>query len=369
MKSSCRSASSTTLAWARRNSSQISTTRSAVFSAISLRLSPICSAIDLASSSRTLSLVSLDFISVATIGSTPWRKSQMSLAMSTMPTPLATTETRRPRIEPTRRWPMREAMLASWRRTTSTTVPAMPSLPSISTWPVDTWAPPLPGSIAVFLAGAVGDDAGDGRAVAAAEKGLHALRRRAGRIDGGELDALADLLAEPGRQGLDGLLHRLRAVDPLGGRGGKLLRLLARGQRRPQLEPARLLAHLADGAVDLAVDDVVDVPAPPLVGDQRLVVDIGKAGLEALAGDRLDGGAEAVLVAGLAGFVFGARHGRGGTRGRDLCEDERGCCQAGDGGTERGAGLCSRACSASTSRCPRHRRQIDMGIAARNAQV
>ena len=35
---SLRSASSSTLAWARRNSSQISTTRSAVFSAISLRL-------------------------------------------------------------------------------------------------------------------------------------------------------------------------------------------------------------------------------------------------------------------------------------------------------------------------------------------
>ena len=60
--------------------------------------------------------------------------------------PLATTDTRRLRIEPTMRWPMRAAMLASWRRTTSTTVPAMPSLPSISTWPVETWAPPLIGS-------------------------------------------------------------------------------------------------------------------------------------------------------------------------------------------------------------------------------
>jgi hypothetical protein len=93
--------------------------------------------------------------------------------------------------------------------------------------------PAFAGVDRVFLAGAFGDDAGNGRAVAAAEKGLHALRRRAGRIDGGELDALADLLAEPSRQGLDGLLHRLRAVDPLSRRGGKLLRPLARGQRRP----------------------------------------------------------------------------------------------------------------------------------------
>ena len=85
------------------------------------------------------------------MGSTPWRKSQMSLAIRTRPTPPATTETRRPRIEPTTRWPMREAMLASCRRTTSTTVPAMPSLPSTSTWPVETWAPPLAGSMLYSL--------------------------------------------------------------------------------------------------------------------------------------------------------------------------------------------------------------------------
>ena len=55
------------------------------------------------------------------------------------------------------------------------------------------------------------------------------------------------------------------------------------------LNQLELLAHLADRAVDLAVDDIVDVPAPPLVGDQRLVVDVGEAGLEALARQRLDG--------------------------------------------------------------------------------
>ena len=38
---------------------------------MSFTLSLICSEIDLAISSRTLSLVSFDFISVATIGSTP----------------------------------------------------------------------------------------------------------------------------------------------------------------------------------------------------------------------------------------------------------------------------------------------------------
>ncbi len=60
----------------------------------------MCSEMVLAISSRTLSLVALDFISPATIGSTPWRKSQMSLAISTRPIPPATTDTRRLRIEP-----------------------------------------------------------------------------------------------------------------------------------------------------------------------------------------------------------------------------------------------------------------------------
>ena len=127
------------------------------------------------------------------------------------------------------------------------------------------------------------------------------------------------------------LLHGVGTVDPLGGGGGELLRLLARGQRRPQLEPAQFVAHLADGPVDLAVDEVVDVAAPPFVGDQRLVVDVGEARLEAPARQRLDGGAEAVLVAGLAGLVLGARHGGGGAGGRHLREQEGSSGEAGNG--------------------------------------
>ena len=100
------------------------------------------------------------------------------------------------------------------------------------------------------------------------------------------------------------------------------------------LNQLELLAHLADRAVDLAVDDIVDVPAPPLVGDQRLVVDVGEAGLEALAGQRLDGEAEAVLVARLAGLVLGARHGRGGIGAGHLRRDQGGRRQAGDRGTD-----------------------------------
>jgi len=54
------------------------------------------------------------------------------------PTPPATTETNRPKTEPTMRWPTRVAMEESWRRTTKITAPAIPSLPSSRTWPVDT---------------------------------------------------------------------------------------------------------------------------------------------------------------------------------------------------------------------------------------
>ena len=49
------------------------------------------------------------------------------------------------------RWPMRAAMLESCRRTTSTTVPAMPPLPSTKTWPVVTCAPALAGSMLYSL--------------------------------------------------------------------------------------------------------------------------------------------------------------------------------------------------------------------------
>ena len=199
-------------------------------------------------------------------------------------------------------------------------------------------------------------------AVAAAEEGLHALRGGPGGVDGGELDALADLLAEPRRQSFDGLLHGVGTVDPLGGGGGELLGLLARGQRRPQLEPARLVAHLADRPVDLAVDDVVDVAAPPFVGDQRLVVDVGEAGLEAPAGQRLDGRAEAVLVAGLAGLVLGARHGGGGARGRHLREQQCSSGEAGNSGPKAVEG-CAHGVARLRLDAPRAA-AADMGIAA-----
>ena len=67
----------------------------------------------------------------AMIGSTPLRRSQMSLAISTRPMPPATTETRRASTLPTMRWPTRCAMLASWRRTISIAAPAMPPLDSL----------------------------------------------------------------------------------------------------------------------------------------------------------------------------------------------------------------------------------------------
>ena len=98
-----RSARPRASAWAVRKSRQMSITRSAVAAPISWMWPEICSANVFASSSWTLSLFSFDFISVAMIGSTPLRRSQMSLAMSTMPMPPATTETRRARTLPTMR--------------------------------------------------------------------------------------------------------------------------------------------------------------------------------------------------------------------------------------------------------------------------
>ena len=153
------------------------------------------------------------------------------------------------------------------------------------------------------------------------------------------------------------------AVDALGRRGGELLRLLARGQRRPELEPARLVAHLADRPVDLAVDDVVEIAAPPFVGDEGLVVEVARPVSRPLRVSALDGGAEALLVAGLAGFVFGARHGRGGTRGRHLGEDESGGGEAGNGGPK-----VAQDCAHKRARLrPRGARgiggRLDMGIA------
>ena len=71
-----------------------------------------------------------------------------------------------------------------------------------------------------------------------------------------------------------------------------------------------LVAHLADRLVDLPVDDVVEVPAAPFVGDDGPVVEVGEAGLQALEGQRLDGPAKALLVAGLACFVLRPRNRR-----------------------------------------------------------
>ena len=70
------------------------------------------------------------------------------------------------------------------------------------------------------------------------------------------------------------------------------------------------VAHLADGLVDLLVDHVVEALAPPFVGDQRLVVELGEAGFEALQGEGLDGPAEGHLVLRLAGLVVRTRQGR-----------------------------------------------------------
>ena len=100
------------------------------------------------------------------------------------------------------------------------------------------------------------------------------------------------------------------------------------------LNQLELLAHLADGPIYLAIDDVIDIAASPLVGQEHLVVDVGEAGFESPAGQRLDRRAEAALVTGLAGLVFGSRHGGGCARRRNLCQDESGGRQAGDGGSK-----------------------------------
>ena len=73
--------------------------------------------------------------------------------------------------------------------------------------------------------------AGHRRAVAPPEEGLHALGRGAGGVDDGQLDALADLLADVRRDPLDALLDGIRAIDPLGGRCRQLLRALSREAR------------------------------------------------------------------------------------------------------------------------------------------
>ena len=292
----------------------------------------------MAISSRTLSLVALAFISSAMIGSTPWRKSQMSLAISTTPMPPATTETRRLRIAPTTRWPMRAAMLASCRRTTSTTVPAMPSLPSSRTWPGPTLAAALAGSTPYALPVSAPTDLGHGRRRSAC-RGRPACTGVAGPAVSTTASSMRLPISLPTPAASRSMpLDGIGAVDALGRRGRQLLRTLARGQRRPELEPRGFVAHLADGQVDLAVDQVVEVLAPPLVADQRQVVEVGEARLEPLQRQRLDGPAEALLVLRLAGLVLRARHG-GRAHGQRLRNEHSGSGEAGDGGSEEAGGF------------------------------
>src|SRR5262249_23234114 len=143
------------------------------------------------------------------------------------------------------------------------------------------------------------------------------------RINGGKLDLLANLLAEARRQGLDRLLHGIRAIDPLGRGRGELLRLLARGQRGPQLEPARFFAHLADSSINFAVDEIVDVAPAPLTPTRRWVVALANPRLRAPSRNLFDRRSKARLVARLACFVVSPRHSGRGLRHRHLRQDQR----------------------------------------------
>src|SRR5690606_4668115 len=58
----------------------------------------------------------------------------------------------------------------------------------------------------VFAAGVLADGDGDGRAVALAEKGVHALRGGAGGVEDRQLDALADFATNVAGDALDALL-------------------------------------------------------------------------------------------------------------------------------------------------------------------
>ena len=300
--------------------------------AISCTWLAICSENVFASSSWTFSLFSLDFISVAMIGSTPWRRSQMSFAMSTTPMPPATVDTTRASTEPTRRAPTRSAMLASWRRIRRMAAPAMPPLDSRNTAPGEISAAALPASTENSLLASPPGRARDRRPVARADERLEAGERRLGRILAGKLDLLADLVADRQRQLLERALHRVGAIDALGDGGRQLLRLLLVGERLHEVCPARLLGDLVGRLVDLLVDDVVEAAAAPGVADDGAVVDLGDAGFQRAYGDRLDGGAECRLVARLAGLIVGLRKRIGG--GWDVAQSERERHDAGDEGAQ-----------------------------------
>src|SRR4029079_17291161 len=120
------------------------------------------------------------------------------------------------------------------------------------------------------------DDAGDGRPITATEESLHALRRGGGGIEDGQLDPFSYFLSDPGGETFDGFFDGVGTIHPLGRHGREFLRALARRQCRPELKPARLVAHLADRLIDLPIDDVVEIPTAPFVSDDGPVIEVGE---------------------------------------------------------------------------------------------
>ena len=131
------------------------------------------------------------------IGSTPWRRSQMSLAISTRPMPPATTDTRRASTLPTRRWPTRRGHvgeLAARQQDdragdAAAAIRAAPRRAMIS-------AAALSASMVNSLPASPPTALRDRRAIAGADERLEAGERRLGRVLARELDLLADLLAD-----------------------------------------------------------------------------------------------------------------------------------------------------------------------------
>ena len=203
-------------------------------------LSWICSAIDLASSSRTLSLVSFDFISVG---------DDRQHAVAEVPDVLGDED---------------EADAAGHHRHEAAEDRADDALADarghVGELPAhhqhhragDAFAAfdqhlaggdlgaALDRVDAVFLAGAVGDDAGDGRRRSGGRgrPACIAWRARPCRWWRARC-ACRSPCRGPSPAPSMAFFMGVGAVDPLGGGGGELLGLLARGQRRPQLEPAR----------------------------------------------------------------------------------------------------------------------------------
>ena len=297
----------------------------------------ICSAIDLASSSRTLSLVAFGLHLVGDDG---------QHAVAEVPDVLGDEDEADAarhhrhaggcRIEPTMRWPMREAMLASCaahhqHHRAGDAFAAFRSAPGRSRH----GRRPCRGRCCIPCRRRSATMRATVGAVAAAEKGLHALRRRAGRVDGGELDALADLLAERPSPGLDGLLHRLGAVDALGGGGGELLRPVSReasdDHSLNQLDSSRtspmarstsrsMMSSMLPRRHSSATSDlVVDV------GERRsrrpLRVSVSMAARKPFSSRAWQASYSARVMAEAA------------CADRDLRQSERGCGQAGDGWT------------------------------------